>query len=131
MSDLHARRQFAHSGINATGFNPSLTLFIHSENTQNYIPGLINNYCSARFDLVGMNESEAHAYEVHPDERRKYVRLANTKSDYTIPDIDRWFEKNHFGMLHPVQFESMMGCDQGATTPSYGAGRLAWKKRGD
>ena len=24
---------------------------------------------------------------------------------------------------------SMMGCDQGATTPSYQAGRLAWKKK--
>ena len=26
---------------------------------------------------------------------------------------------------------SMMGCNQGATTPSYRTGRLAWKKRGD
>ena len=80
-------------------------LFTHSENRQNYIPGLIDRFCSARFDLTGMNESEALDHEINPDERRKFVRLANTKSDYTIPDIDRWFKKSYSGMLESVRLE--------------------------
>ena len=94
--------QLLHQMANITG---AAMLFVHSENRQNYIPELVNKYCSVRFDLVGMNESEALAYQINSDERRKYVRLANTKSDYTIPAIDRWFKKNYFGILHPIKFE--------------------------
>ena len=95
--------QLLHQMASLTG---AAMLFVHSENIQNYVPMLVDRYCSIRFDLVGMNDSEAHAYGIHPDERRKYVRLANTKSDYTIPAMDTWYKKNYFGMLHPVEFEN-------------------------
>lgn len=53
-------------------------------------------------NMVLLSEEEAKKYDISEDDRRSYVRLVLSKSNYTQAKGDLWFQRGAGGILFPV-----------------------------
>lgn len=55
-----------------------------------------------QLNLVTMQPEEAKALDVDPENRRQFVRLIYSKTNYCAPYPDRWYRRGNLGRLEPA-----------------------------
>lgn len=66
---------------------------------------LVDNIRGGQWNLAGMTEAEARKRQIDARDRRRFVRLVQSKSNFGPPVADRWLERGPGGILTPAEIE--------------------------
>lgn len=66
---------------------------------------LVDNIRGGLWNLIGMSEKEAEGFNLGGDDRRRFIRLTQSKANFGQLAEDKWLERGDGGILLPADIE--------------------------